>query len=165
MGDRKFPSSICQYYYSAVISFIRCILWKGARTLLGANSQPFLLFIILSHSFSLYLLTHFFSLLDCNERILWVFLVGLRFVSIQRKWWKTINVIWLGMNQPYDMHLMIIHKFFLFWYEFFSQQKQPLKSCGRSPQLGSSSPLPNHTSLNLGNDRLNLLCTSRIQFG
>lgn len=58
---------------------------------------------------------------------------------------------------------MIIHNFFIFWYGCFSQQKQSQKSCGRLVQLWSSSPSPNHTSMNLGNDNLNLFCTFGIQ--
>ena len=63
------------------------------------------------------------------------------------------------------MHLVIIHNFFLFWYECFSWQMQSLKSCGRLSQLGSSSPPRDRTSLNHGNDKLKLLCISRIQIG
>ena len=61
--------------------------------------------------------------------------------------------------------LVIIHNFFLFWYECFFQQMQSLNSCGKLSQLGSSSPPRDHTSLNLSNDKLNLLCMSKIQIG
>ena len=59
-GRVSFPSGACQYYHSVVIylslSLSICNMRKGASTLLGMNSQPFLYYFSL-----IYYILSFFS--------------------------------------------------------------------------------------------------------